>query len=89
MAKLTSIKAGRKRPSVREKVKVQCSCEAEPGDLSNWQFRLTEIEGIVEVECTNCYGELPPYYTPELVEAMIETSVRDALEAAKPTPVAE
>lgn len=80
MAKLTSIKQVPKKPSVREKAKVACDCGGDgEGDLSHYHFRLTEVDEIVEVECSSCLGELPPYYTIEAVERMIRVAVADAL----------
>ncbi len=77
MAKLASIKGAPARKT-KERTKLCCSCEGEGGPPM--LFRLWECEnGIVEVECGDCYGDLPPYYTPDAVKAMIDEAVRQAL----------
>ena len=78
MAKLTRIDAV-KKPTLPARVKVECACEG-TDDGPAILFRLAEWDnGLVEVECSDCFGDLPPYLHPEAVDRMIKAAVEAAL----------
>ncbi len=63
------------KPPKSKRFKVFCQSCGGDDCLPNSDFRLTEVDGMLEAECTICRADIMRWYTPEAVDAMVKAAV--------------
>ena len=71
MAKLAAIT----KPPKSKRHKIFCQSCGGDDVLPSAEFRATECDGMLELECTVCRADVALWYTPQAVEAMVKAAV--------------